>query len=156
MAVVTAARENVKELAVRLQQAAMDVCFDDIRWAISIVESRAFTMSRPSNRSDPLHKKPFLAPMADLLNHHPDAKVGWSLENEEAHVDEKSAFQILSLNGYGRAGAEVFNHYAVSFYCCSLVSTSIGDRDRLTVSQSDVISKNCLYSPRRSSGTRCF
>eukprot|EP01138_Halocafeteria_seosinensis_P012817 gb/GECG01013093.1/.p1 GENE.gb/GECG01013093.1/~~gb/GECG01013093.1/.p1 ORF type:complete len:183 (+),score=11.88 gb/GECG01013093.1/:1-549(+) len=89
-------------------------CEADLKWALTIVESRAFTISKPSNTSHLLHEKPFLAPVADFLNHNPSAEVGWSIGNKQEASD---VFQVLSLNTYNRAGEEVFNHYQVSTHC---------------------------------------
>lgn len=96
-------------LKVRKQPKLRRWCTDDLKWALSIVESRSFTVSKPSNTSHELHERPFLAPLADFLNHNPSAEVGWSVGRNA----EDDVFQVTSVSSYNRAGEEVFNHYQV-------------------------------------------
>ena len=82
-----------------------------LRWATSMVQSRAFTIDKPKDPDHPLNGRPFLAPGADLLNHSPAARVGWSLgARNKAAASVGGAFQIYTLLSAQR-GDEVYNHY---------------------------------------------
>ena len=92
---------------------------EELKWAQSIVDSRAFTIKKLKGKHR-LNNKPFLAPLADMLNHDPDIKVGWKLgsvaANEKNYNKDKkklSYFRIFTLNAYGpEAGeTELVNNY---------------------------------------------
>ena len=83
---------------------------DDLRWALSIVQSRALRVFKTRAQDHALHDTPFLAPGADLMNHQPAAQVGWRVGN----AADGGALDISTHTAYPRAGMEVFNQYAVS------------------------------------------
>ncbi len=93
---------------------------ETLRWAASIVSSRAFVVSKPKDPEHPFHGKPFLAPGADLLDHSPMAQVGWRLgrasgSEHATHSHSKigEAFSIHSHTPFYYPGAPVMNHYQV-------------------------------------------
>lgn len=79
---------------------------DALLWALAIVQSRAFTVAKPSQPDHALHLRPFLAPGADFQNHSPTAAVGWRLGQTA-----DAAFQIFVRQPLARVGLEVFNQY---------------------------------------------
>ena len=92
---------------------------EELKWAQSIVDSRAFTIKKLKGKHR-LNNKPFLAPLADMLNHDPEINVGWKLGSVAANeknyneVEKKrSYFRIFTLNSYGsKAGeTELVNNY---------------------------------------------
>lgn len=83
---------------------------ESLKWAVTIAESRSLRVLKPKNPGHYLHDKPFLAPGADLMNHSPTAAVGWRVGSPATH----GALDVVTHQGYPRAGMEVFNQYAVS------------------------------------------
>lgn len=142
---VAAARRRLHRLTVKAATNAGPTAArysrDALQWALAIVLSRAFTVGRPHpapsaavEAATPLYDTPFLAPGADLLNHHPSAKVGWTLYRKHADAEaarrrlaasvsdtpalprttnaSRGVFSVVTLDYYPRSGMEVFNYYA--------------------------------------------
>eukprot|EP00943_MAST-04B_sp_MAST-4B-sp1_P000785 g785.t1 len=100
------------------------VKMEELKWATSIVDSRAFTIKKLKGKHR-LNNKPFLAPLADVLNHHTETKVGWKLgavdakptdndgDNNNRSKDKKTYFRIFALTPYTNrnGGEEVVNNY---------------------------------------------
>lgn len=111
------AQRRLSEFCSRLaaaQRALSEIPYPEahVRWAASIVASRAFTLAARARAGAPPHALsgvPFLAPGADMLNHSPAARVGWVLGRAGTGA---GAFEVLPLAPVV-AGAEVFNHYRV-------------------------------------------
>jgi hypothetical protein len=95
---------------------------EELKWATCIVDSRAFTIKKIKGKHR-LNNKPFLAPLADILNHHTETKVGWKLgavdakptdnDGDNNNKDQKTYFRIFALNPYPNpnGGEELVNNY---------------------------------------------
>lgn len=75
-----------------------------LRWAYAMALSRAFTLERGGGGHKFLHRVPFLAPGADLLDHGPSAPVGWVFD------DESRQFRIVAAETLA-PGVQVRNDY---------------------------------------------
>ena len=56
----------------------------EVAWAVSAVNSRAFTVKKLRDAAHALNERPFLAPGADVFNHGAGARVGWRLGRRTA------------------------------------------------------------------------
>ena len=89
------------------------VNMEELKWATSIVESRAFTIKKLKGKHR-LNNKPFLAPLADMLNHDPETEVGWKLgaiDEEDSIKEDKTFFRIFTLRPYNHKGKQLMNNY---------------------------------------------
>eukprot|EP00505_MAST-04D_sp_SCG-Rhode-Island_P002496 Stramenopile-MAST_4_protein_2496 len=82
----------------------------ELKWAISIVNSRSFTVFKTKGYHR-LNNKPFLAPLADLLNHDEETHVGWKLGSIKQSATTESYFRIFSLSKYAGDGELLMNNY---------------------------------------------
>ena len=90
--------------------------FDIVKWAVAMIDSRSFRISKKKG-THRLNDRPFLAPLADLLNHNRHAKVGWKLGyvGSSTKQKKKTFFRIFSIGGLdflrGGEDVEVYNTY---------------------------------------------
>ena len=89
--------------------------FELVKWAVAIVDSRSFRISKVRG-THRLNNKAFLAPLADLLNHDPNAQVGWKLGPDKGSANRnrksKTYFRIFSIDEQEyEPGKEFYNTY---------------------------------------------
>ena len=143
--IVSGVRRRIQRFVQRARGASAAAFTDSaLQWAMGIVLSRSLVVGAPGRLAGRnvshahLYDTPFLAPGADLFNHSPEARVGWTLSAEGASslrqlspgnsVAERApgspsspasptppsaapVFAIVTLQAYPQAGVEVFNCY---------------------------------------------
>ncbi len=153
--VVGTVRARVGRFVARARSGGVAYSEEALRWAMAVVVSRAVEVRAPTgggggggsgaraiNASAP-YGVPFFAPGADLLNHGPNARVGWALSAEAPAAARQlegrggggnsvaargggaralpPVFSVVTLTPYG-AGGEVFNSYHDAAGCAHLLA----------------------------------